>query len=66
MEATDQGAATDSHVREYPIVESGDQFHSYVTPLVQHPPMDDTSFQSSMEGCADSPIEIEYGPNTPF
>ena len=35
MEATDQGAAIDSHMRETPIVESGDQFTSYITPLVQ-------------------------------
>ena len=50
MEATDQGAAIDSHMGENPIVESGDQFSSYVTPLVQQYPAAKTSFHSSMEG----------------
>ena len=50
MEATDQGAATDSHMGENLVIESGYQFASYVTPLVQQSPTDDTSFHSPMEG----------------
>ena len=34
MEATNQGAITTSHVEENMVVEIGDQFASYVTPLV--------------------------------
>ena len=50
MEATDNGAATNSRVGENPVVESGYQFASYVTPLVQQSPATGTSFHSSMEG----------------
>ena len=50
MESTDQGAAAASHTEENPVVESGDQFASYITPLVQQSPADDTSFHSPMEG----------------
>ena len=35
MEAIDQGATIDSRIGEYPVVESGDRFAYYVTPLVQ-------------------------------
>ena len=35
MEAIDQGAATTSHQEENIVVESGDQFTSYVNPLAQ-------------------------------
>ena len=66
MEATGQGAATTSHVEENIVVESGDQFTSYINPLVQWPPMDDTSFHLHMEGHTDSPIPPEYGPNALF
>ena len=66
MEATDQGATTDSHVEGIPIVESGEQFTAYINPLVQQPPMDDTSFKYLSEGRTDSPINTEYGPNAPF
>ena len=66
MEATNQGAATDSHMGENPVVESGDQFSSYVTPLLQQSPAGDTSFHSPMEGQNDSTNETEYGPDAPF
>ena len=35
MEATDQGATTDSHIRGIPVAESEEQFTSYINPLVQ-------------------------------
>ena len=35
MEATDQGAKTDPHVEGNTVVESGEQFNSYINPLVQ-------------------------------
>ena len=54
MEATDQGAATDSRMGENPVVESGVQFASYITPLVQHPLVGDTSFHGPVEGRVDS------------
>ena len=66
MEAIDQGAATTSHEEENIVVESGDQFTYYINPLVQQPPMDDTSFHLHMEGCTDSPVPSEYGPDAPF
>ena len=66
MDATDQGASTDSHVEGSPVVDSGEQFTAYVNPLVQQPPTADTSFHSSMEGRTDNPVETEYGPNAPF
>ena len=66
MEAIDQGSATDSHVEGIPIVESEDQFASYINPLVQQPRTTDTSFHSLMEGCINVPDETEYGPNAPF
>ena len=34
MEAIDQGVATSSHEEENIVVESGDQFTSYINPLV--------------------------------
>ena len=37
MEAIDQGATTSSHEEENIVVESGDQFTSYINPLAQHP-----------------------------
>ena len=66
MEATDQGAATDSHVGGIPIVDSGEQFNYYINPLVQQSPAADTSFHSPMEGRIDGIDETEYGPNAPF
>ena len=66
MEATNQGATTDSHVEGILVVESGDQFTSYVTPLVQQYPTTDTSFHSSMECRNDVINEAEYGPDAPF
>ena len=48
------------------VVEIGDQFTSYVTPLVQQPPMGDTSFHGPMEGHVDSPVRPDYGPDAPF
>ena len=66
MESIDQGAATSSHVEENMVVESGDQLASYVTPLVQQPPMGDTSFHAPVEGHFNSPIHLDYGPDAPF
>ena len=63
MEVTDQEAASESHVEGSPVVESIEQFTAYVNPLVQQPPMVDTSFHSPMEVRVDSLVEIEYGPN---
>ena len=42
MEDTYQGAAIDSHVEGIPVVESREQFTSYVNPLFQQPPTADT------------------------
>ena len=66
MEATDQGDTTTSHVEENLVVESGDQFASYVTPLVQQPTVGDTSFHGLVEGCVDSHVRPDYGPDAPF
>ena len=66
MEATDQGATTTSHVEENLVVESGDQFSSYVTPLVQQPHVGDTSFHGPMEGHVDSLVCPYYGPDALF
>ena len=66
MEATNQGTTTDSRMGENLVVESGDQFTSYVTPLVQQYPTTDTSFHSSMECRNDVINEAEYGPDAPF
>ena len=49
-----------------PVLESGDQFASYINPLVQQPSTTATSFHSPMEGRINSPDETEYGPNAPF
>ena len=48
------------------VVESGDQFTSYVNPLVEQPPMAETSFHPPMEGRIDSPNEPQYGLDAPF
>ena len=61
MEAIDQGATTSSHEEENIVVESGDEFTSYINPLAQQPPMVDTSFHLHMEGHIDSPATPEYG-----
>ena len=66
MEAIDQGAATDAHVEGSTIVESVKQFTAYVNPLVQQPPMANTSFPSPRQGHTNSLVETEYGPNAPF
>ena len=66
MEAIDQGAATTSHEEENIVVQRGDQFTSYNNPLIQHPPMADTSFHPLMEGRTDSHVPPEYGPDDPF
>ena len=66
MEATYQGAATNSHVGGIPVVESGEKFTSYINPLAQQPPMADTSFHPPMEGHTNSPDALEYGPDAPF
>ena len=57
MEATDQGAATDCHVEGSPVVESGEQFTTYTNPLIEQPPMGETTFHFPMEGHVDSPTE---------
>ena len=66
MESIDQGAATTPHEEENIVVESGDQFNSYINTLVQKPPMADTSFHPHMEGRTDSPVPPDYGPDAPF
>ena len=66
MEATDQGATTTSHVEENLVVESQDQFTSYITPLVQQPPVGDTSFHGPMEGRVDSHVRSDYCPDVSF
>ena len=66
MEAIDQGATTNFHVEGSIVVESGEQFIAYVNPLVQQPPVANTSFHSPMEGRIDGPDETEYGHDAPF
>ena len=66
MEAIDQGVATTSHKEENIVVESGDQLTSYINPLLQQPPMADTSFHLHMEGRIDSLVPPEYGLDAPF
>ena len=66
MEATDQGAATNSHVAGSPVMDSRENFTTYVNPLVQERPTNDTSFHSPIEGHIDSLVETEYGPNALF
>ena len=61
MESIDQGATTSSHEEENIVVESGDEFTSYINPLAQQPPMVDTSFHPHMEGRTDSHVPPEYG-----
>ena len=64
MEAKAKGGATDSHMGENPVVESGDQFAFYITPLFKQPPMASTSFHAPMEDRVDIPTK--YVPNVPF
>ena len=52
------GTALASETREYFIV--------YTNPLVQLPPIADASKHSPLEGCIDSPIQPDYGLDTPF
>ena len=66
MEAIDQGATTSSHEEENIVVESGEQFTSYINPLVQQPPLANTSFHLHMEGCTNNPDAPEYGSDAPF
>ena len=66
MEATDQGATTTSQVKENLVVEGGDQFACYVTPLVQQPSVGDTSIHGLVEGHVDSLVHPDYGPDAPF
>ena len=66
MEATDQGSTTTVHVEENLVVESEDQFTSYVTPLVQQPRVGDTSFHGPMEGHVDSIVCPDYGLDASF
>ena len=66
MEATNQGAETNSHVEGIPVVEGGEQLTNYTNPLVEQPPTAKTTFHFPMEDHANSPFETEYGPNGPF
>ena len=61
MEATDKGPTTTSHVEENLVVEGGDQFTSYINPLVQQPPVGDTSFHGPVEGRVKSIVHPNYG-----
>ena len=51
---------------DHPLVESGDQFTSYINRLAQQSPATDTSFHSPMEGRTDVVNEFEYGLDAPF
>ena len=66
MQSIYQGATTSSHEEENILVESGDQFTSYINPLVQRPPMADTSFHPHMEGHTDNLDAPEYGLDASF
>ena len=66
MEATNQGATTNSHVEETLVAEGRDQFALYVTPLVQQPHVGDTSFHGPMEGRVDSLVCPDYGLDASF
>ena len=66
LEAIDQGATTSSHEEENIVVESGDQFTSYINPLDQQPAMVDASFHPHMEDRTDNPDAPENGPDAPF
>ena len=66
MESIDQGATTSSHEEENIVVESGDQFTSYINPLAQQPPMANASFHPHMEGPTDNPDAPEYGSDALF
>ena len=48
MEATYQGVATNSHVEGSLVVEGGEQFTSYINPLVEQPPAAETTFHFPM------------------
>ena len=60
MEATNQGVVVDSHVEENPVVEVGEEFTTYDNPLVEQPPMADTSFHFPMEGHVGSSNWIDF------
>ena len=77
MEATDQGATTDSHVEGNPVVEVWEEFITCDNLLVEHPPTTDNTFHFSMEGHVGSSNWVfnfpanhtkgtKYGPNAPF
>ena len=77
MEATDQGATTDSHVEGNLVMEVGEEFTTCDNLLVEHPPTTDNTFHFPMEGhvgssnwVVDHPYDdtkgTEYGPNAPF
>ena len=54
-----------THEEENIVVESEDQFTSYINPLAQQPPMANAFFHLHMEGRTD-PVPPEYGPDALF
>ena len=77
MEATDQGATTDSHVEGNLVMEVGEEFTTCDNLLVEHPPTTDNTFHFMMEGHVgssnwvfDCPYDdtkgTKYVPNAPF
>ena len=77
MEPAYQYVTADSHVEGNPVVEVGEEFTYYDNPLVQQPPMADTTFHFLMKGQpgsldwvfnhpSDDTIGIEFGTNSPF
>ena len=66
MEAIDQGAATNSQVRDNVVAETRGLYSSHLPPLVQQPSQGNTSFHSPIEGHADYTTHPDYGPNAPF
>ena len=76
MEATNQGATTDSHVEGNLVMEVGEEFTTCDNLLVELPPMTDNTFHFPMEGHVGSLNWVDhpsddtkgtyYGPNAPF
>ena len=60
MEAIDQGLVVDSHVEENPAVEVGEEFTTYDNPLVEQPPMADTTYHFPMEGHVGSSNWVDH------
>ena len=66
MGAINQGSATNSHVGENVVVESGDPYPSHGPPLFQQPSRGNILFHSPKEGHVDDTTRPDYGPNSPF